>query len=59
MAIINELVSQIEDPILRGRISAELEKMAKQKKFGLVFKNICRSVRRCGISLSRRAQKLL
>ena len=37
MAIINELVSQIEDPILRGRISAELEKMAKQKKFGLVF----------------------
>ena len=37
MAILDELVSQIEDPTLRTRIAAEIEKMAKQKKFGLVF----------------------
>ena len=37
MAILDELVSQIEDPTLRTRIAAEVEKMAKQKKFGLVF----------------------
>ncbi len=37
MAILDELVSQIEDPTLRSRIAAEVEKLAKQKKFGLVF----------------------
>ncbi len=37
MAILDELVSQIEDPTLRSRIATEVEKMAKQKKFGLVF----------------------
>ncbi|MCR5136526.1 MAG: hypothetical protein K6C12_05455 [Oscillospiraceae bacterium] len=37
MAILDELISQIEDPTLRTRIAAEVEKMAKQKKFGLVF----------------------
>ena len=37
MAILDELVSQIEDPDLRARIAAEVEKLAKQKKFGLVF----------------------
>lgn len=37
MAIIDELVSQIENPDLRARIAAEVEKLAKQKKFGLVF----------------------
>lgn len=37
MAILDELVSQIEDPTLRQRIAAEVEKLAKQKKFGLVF----------------------
>ncbi len=37
MAILNELVSQIENPDLRARIAAEVEKLAKQKKFGLVF----------------------
>ena len=37
MAIIDELVSQIEDTTLRSRIAAEVEKIAKQKKFGLVF----------------------
>ena len=37
MTVIDELVSQIEDPALRARITAEVDKMAKQKKFGLVF----------------------
>lgn len=37
MAILDELVTQIENPDLRTRIAAEVEKLAKQKKFGLVF----------------------
>ena len=37
MAILDELVSQIENPALRERIASEVEKLSKQKKFGLVF----------------------
>ena len=37
MAAINDLISQIENKELRDRILAEIEKMNKQKKFGLVF----------------------
>ncbi len=37
MAAINDLIDQIEDQGLRERIKAEVEKMNKQKKFGLVF----------------------
>ena len=37
MAILDELVTQIENPNLRARIAAEVDKLAKQKKFGLVF----------------------
>lgn len=37
MAIINELINQIGDKSLRDRLSSEFEKLAKQKKFGLVF----------------------
>lgn len=37
MAILDELVKQIENPELRVRIATEVEKLAKQKKFGLVF----------------------
>ncbi len=37
MSIINDLVSQIENPALRARIAAEVDKLTKQKKFGLVF----------------------
>lgn len=37
MAAINDLINQIQDPILRNRIEEEVNKMAKQKKFGLVF----------------------
>ena len=37
MAAINDLISQIQDESLRNRIQEEVNKMAKQKKFGLVF----------------------
>lgn len=37
MAAINDLVNQIENPELRERIQREINKMNKQKKFGLVF----------------------
>ena len=37
MAAINDLISQIENPELRARIHAEVDKLNKQKKFGLVF----------------------
>ncbi len=37
MAAINELINQIENADLRERIQKEVDKLAKQKKFGLVF----------------------
>ena len=37
MAAINDLIAQIEDSVLRDRIQAEVNRMNKQKKFGLVF----------------------
>ncbi len=39
MAAIDELIQQIQDPSLRERIRAEVDDLAKQKKFGLVFEN--------------------
>lgn len=37
MALLQDLIQQIEDPVLRDRITAETDKLLKQKKFGLVF----------------------
>ena len=37
MAAIDELIEQIDNPMLRERITKEVRRMAKQKKFGLVF----------------------
>ena len=37
MALLQDLIQQIEDPTLRDRIAAETNKLLKQKKFGLVF----------------------
>lgn len=37
MAAINDLIAQIDNPELRTRIQAEVDRMNKQKKFGLVF----------------------
>ena len=39
MAAINDLISQIQDPELRDRIQKEVNKLSKQKKFGLVFED--------------------
>lgn len=37
MALLQELIKQIDDPALRDRIMLETNKLMKQKKFGLVF----------------------
>ena len=37
MAAINDLINQIDNPELRERIQREVDRMNKQKKFGLVF----------------------
>lgn len=37
MSAINDLINQIENEELRERIQAEVDKLAKQKKFGLAF----------------------
>ena len=37
MSAISDLIDKIKDPDLRARISEEVARMQKQKKFGLVF----------------------
>ncbi len=37
MALLQDLIQQIDDPVLRDRITQEVEKVMKHKKFGLVF----------------------
>ncbi|MBO4926775.1 MAG: site-specific DNA-methyltransferase [Clostridiales bacterium] len=37
MAVIHELLSRVEDVELRSRLEDEINKISKQKKFGLVF----------------------
>lgn len=37
MAAINDLIAQIQDAELRNKIEQEVNRMNKQKKFGLVF----------------------
>ncbi len=37
MAMLQDLIRQIDDPVLRERIMQETDKLMKQKKFGLVF----------------------
>lgn len=37
MALLQDLIKQVDDPDLRERILREVNKMSKQKKFGLVF----------------------
>lgn len=39
MAALNDLINQIEDEELKRRINQELDKLTKQKKFGLVFED--------------------
>lgn len=37
MALLQDLIRQIDDPVLRERILKETDKLIEQKKFGLVF----------------------
>ncbi len=37
MALLQDLIRQIDDPVLRDRILQETDKLIEQKKFGLVF----------------------
>lgn len=37
MAAINDLLSQVQDAELRARLQAEIDRLSKQKKFGLVY----------------------
>lgn len=39
MALLQDLIQQIDDPALRERIMQETNKLVKQKKFGLVFED--------------------
>lgn len=39
MAVIDDLVDRIEDVELKKRIQIELQKLTRQKKFGLIFEN--------------------
>jgi len=37
MSVISDLIEKVNDPDLRARLSEEVARMQKQKKFGLVF----------------------
>lgn len=37
MAAIHDLLAQVQDEALRARLEQEINRLTKQKKFGLVF----------------------
>ena len=39
MSSINDLLTQVTDPILKAKLEAEIDKLTKNKKFGLVFED--------------------
>lgn len=39
MAAIDDLIAQIEDKALRERLTLEMKRLTREKKFGLVFKD--------------------
>lgn len=39
MAAIHDLLQQVSDPELRERLEQEIDRLTKQKKFGLVFED--------------------
>ena len=54
MAAINDLITQIQDPILRAKIEQEANKLSKQKKFGLVFEeHLPESTRLYGVPIRK------
>lgn len=46
MALLQDLIQQIDDPALKERILQETNKLLKQKKFGLVFEEHLPDARR-------------
>jgi adenine-specific DNA-methyltransferase len=65
MAAINDLLRQITDPALRGRLTEEVNRMSKNKKFGLVFEEHipeCTPLYgvpiKCGLTVARKIGKL-
>lgn len=47
MALLQDLIQQIDDPVLRERIMQETDKLVKQKKFGLLFEDGMHTSLRC------------
>lgn len=39
MAAIDDLIAQIEDKALRERLTLEMKRLTREKKFGLVFED--------------------
>lgn len=37
MAVLDDLLAKVDDPTLRDRLSKEIHKATKHRKFGLVF----------------------
>jgi len=65
MAAIKDLLRQITDPTLRGRLSDEIDRLSKNKKFGLVFEEHvpeCTPLYgvpiRCGSTVARKTGKM-
>jgi len=65
MAAINDLLRQITDPMLRERLTEEVTRISKSKKFGLVFEEHipeCTALYgvpvRCGSTVARKTGKM-
>ena len=59
MALLQDLIQQIDDPVLRERIRQETDKLIEQKKFALCLRNICRNAHRFIVCRFELALKLL
>lgn len=46
MALLQDLIKQIDDQALQERIMAEVNKLSKQKNLVWFLRNICRNARR-------------
>ncbi len=54
MAAINDLLMQVQDPILRHRLKEEFQRLSKNKKFGLVFEeHLPESTKLYGLPIKR------
>ena len=55
MAEIHELIDRVAEPDLKAQLLAAVDKLSKQKKFGLVFEDHLPGVRRYMRSLFKKA----